>query len=122
MVELLEDRAFQVDTLVIPDSPEALDLYDYNGLVVGTPSYGLGLRGAGPTDRVQRFIDAQDDVEEVRVAVFCVYQVRAGHTLRNTRQLILDKGGEVVCTHAYSKMRPGHDEHVLPAECMVRIR
>ncbi|HJN74375.1 MAG TPA: hypothetical protein QGF58_10630 [Myxococcota bacterium] len=122
LVELLEDRAFQVEEHVIGDRPESLDLYGYQGLVVGTPSYGLGLRGAGPSERVQRFIEAQEDLDEVRVAVFCVYKVRPGNSLRNTRQLVRDRGGEVVCTFAYSKLRPEHDEHVLPAECMVRIR
>jgi len=122
LIELLQDRAFEVETLVIDDAPKALDLYDYQGLILGTPSYGLGIRGAGPSERVTRFVQAQDDLDEVRVALFCVYQVRAGHTLRNTRQLVKDSGGEVVCTHAYAKMRPEHDEHVLPAECMVRIR
>ncbi|MCB9763317.1 MAG: hypothetical protein H6739_26360 [Alphaproteobacteria bacterium] len=118
----LEDRAFEVTLLEIGDTPPEVDLASFDGLVLGTPAFGLGWRGVGPTERVRRFIEAQEDLDEVRVAVFCVYELAPGWTLRNTRQLVLDHGGEVVCAHAYAALRPQADAHVLPAECMVRIR
>lgn len=123
MKQLLEDRAFEVDVMEIPEDPEPVDLYDYAGLILGTPAFGIGWRGVGPTERVERWVKAQaEELDEVRVAIFCVAQLRPGWTLRNTQQLVRDLGGEVVCTQAYSALRPEHEEHVLPAECMVRIR
>lgn len=122
MRELLEQRAFVVRELTLTDTPEPIDLTQVDGLILGTPSFGLGWRGVGPTERVTRWLHAQGALDQLRVAVFCVYDVRPGYTLRNTRQLVLDQGGEVVVSHAYSSLRPEHDAHVLPAECMVRIR
>ena len=54
--------------------------------------------------------------------MFCVYELLPGYTLRNTRQLVLDAGGQAICAQGYWRLRPEHDEHVLPAECMVRVR
>jgi len=123
MTELLQARAFEVDVVEIVDAPEAVDLYDYAGLVIGTPSFGLGWRGVGPTERVRRWVEVQaEELDEVKVAIFCVAELRPGWTLRNTRQLVRDQGGEVICAQAYAALRPGREEHVLPSECMVRIR
>lgn len=122
MKQLLEDRAFEVELHEIGDSPQRVDLYDYAGLVLGTPSFGVGLRGAGPTERVKAWVEAQGGLEEVKVATFSTYEVRAGNSLRNIRQLVRDQHGEHVAGHAYWLLKPEHDEHVLPAECMVRIR
>jgi hypothetical protein len=122
MKQLLEDRAFLVDTLVIGDSPEPVDLVEYAGLILGTPSFGVGLRGAGPSEAVRAWVGAQGGLEEVRVATFSVYEIRPGNSLRNIRQLVRDHHGEHIAGHAYWLLKPEHDEHVLPAECMVRIR
>lgn len=122
MRRLLEQRAFVVHELVLDDSASPVDLTQYDGVILGTPSFGLGWRGVGPSERVTRWLQAQGALDQLRVAVFCVYDVRPGYTLRNTRQLVLDQGGEVVVSQAYSSVRPDHDAHVLPAECMVRIR
>ncbi len=119
---LLEDRAFLVDAHVIGEVAERVDLHGYDGLLLGTPSFGVGLRGAGPSDRVRAWVEAQGGLEEVRVATFSVFELRPGNTLRNTRQLVRDHKGEHIAGHAYWLLKPEHDEHVLPAECMVRIR
>lgn len=119
---LLEDRAFGVDAITIGDAPPQPDLSAYSGLVLGTPALGLGLRGVGPSPRVTRFVESLGGLEEIKVAIFCVYELRPGYTLRNTRQLVLDNGGQVVAAQPYWALRPAQDEHVLPAECMVRIR
>lgn len=122
LVELLRNRAFDVDTLEIPASPEAVDLAPYRGLVLGTPALGIGRKGAGPSPRVSAFVQAQGGLEELRVAVFCVYQLFPGYTLRNTQQLVRDHGGEVVATQAWPWWNTAKEAHTLPAECMVRIR
>ena len=122
MKTLLEDRAFRISTLELQDTPSELELSDYHGLVLGTPALGLGLRGVGPSPRVRAFVESLGPLEELKVAIFCVFEGRPGYTLRNTRQLVLDHGGQVVATQAYWALRPARDEHILPAECMVRIR
>ena len=122
MRAMLEHRAFEVELLEIGDAPVAVDLTEYSGLVLGTPAMGLGVRGVGPSARVKAFVAAQGGLEEVKVAVFCVYELLPGYTLRNTRQLVLDAGGQAICAQPYWRLRPEHDEHVLPAECMVRVR
>lgn len=117
----LLDRAFDVDDLAL-NQPERVALREYDGLVLGCPVPGAGLRRHGPTDLVDAFVRAQDALDEVETALFTVYRARPGHTLRNTRQLVVDQGGRVVVQHGYPAFRPRWQEHVLPAECMVRIR
>lgn len=120
MREMLEHRAFQVETLVLDGSTPDLDLEAYDGLVLGMPASGLNPEQ--PTQKVQDFIAAVDDLDEVRVALFCVYDARPGTCLDALAELVLDHGGEVVTGHPYWLLRPAKNEHVIPAECMVRIR
>jgi hypothetical protein len=56
------------------------------------------------------------------VALFCVFLVRAGATLAQMRALVAEKGGRVIAEQSYAVARPRHGDHVLPTECMVRIR
>lgn len=118
--EMLEHRAFHVETLVIDGSEPDLDLEDYDGLVLGTPASGLS--PDSPSDKVRDFVVALDDLDEVRVAIFSVFDVRPGTCLDAFAELVLDHGAEVVAGHPYWLLRPGEKEHFLPAECMVRIR
>lgn len=119
MREMLEHRAFQVDTHRIQDGP--VDVAPYCGIVVGSPVYGIGLRGVGPTPALTAFIQALPDLEGKKAAVFCVYPLRPGLTLDRMKGLMLEKGCELVAAHPYSLFRPA-GEHIIPAECMVRIR
>ncbi len=118
---MLQERAFVVEELPL-ESSSSVALRDFDGLILGSPVLGAGLRRHGPTALVEGWLRAQEHLDEVKTALFTVYRVRSGHTLRNTRQLVHDLGGQVVITHAYSALRPRAEEHVLPAECMVRIR
>jgi hypothetical protein len=119
MKEMLEHRAFLVDVHRIQDGP--IDVRAYRGLVVGSPVYGVGLRGVGPTEALTRFVQALPDLEGKKAAVFCVYPLRPGLTLDRMKGLMLEKGCELVAAHPYSLLRPS-GEHIIPAECMVRIR
>lgn len=121
LAEQLVARAFEVDAHPLSEASR-VELRQYTGLVLGVPVPGAGLRRHGPSAAVEDFLAAQDQLDEVKTALFCVYRVRPGHTLRNTRQRVHDLGGEVVIGHAYSAVRPTWQDHVLPAECMVRIR
>lgn len=120
MKELLEHRAFQVDVHRIQDGP--VDIAPYRGLVIGTPVFGMGVQGVGPTPELTRFIQDLADLDEKKVALFCVYQVRPGTTFDRMRGLVLELGAEFVASHGYHLLRLKEDEHVIPAECMVRIR
>jgi hypothetical protein len=121
MKEMLEHRAFIVDTHRIQDGP--IDIDDYKGIVVGTPAFGLGIKGCGPTDALTHYIEEDlPDLDEHKVAVFCVHELRPGMTLERMKGLVFSKGGELVAAHAYALLKPGEGEHIIPAECMVRIR
>lgn len=120
MKEMLEHRAFVVDVHKIQDG--AVDIDPYDGLIIGTPVFGLGIKGVGPTPALTRFIEDLEDLDEKRIALFCVYEVRPGTTFDRMRGLVQGMGAEFVASHGYWLLRPTHKEHVIPAECMVRIR
>lgn len=118
--ELLEARAFAVDTFEI-GSGEA-DLDGYAGVLIGTPVMGLALRGAGPTAKVAEFINTVEGLDEKKVALFCVYDVRPGDIFDRMKNLVYERGAEYVAEWPYWRLRPEDGETMLPAECMVRIR
>lgn len=119
--QLLEHRAFIVDTWKVRDGP--VDVAPYKGLVWGSPVFGLGLSGVGPTPELTRFVlDELPDLQGRKVAVFCVYETRPGLTLDRMKGLAFEKGADLVAAQAYPFWSPRRDEHVLPTECMVRIR
>lgn len=120
MKELLEHRAFLVDVHRVQDGP--IDIGPYRGIILGSPSHGLGIRGAGPTQALQDYVTALPDLDGVKVAAFCVYRLRAGVTLDRMKGMIFEKGADLVTAQAYSALRPAEGEHILPTECMVRIR
>lgn len=120
MKELLEHRAFLVDTATVAQGP--VDLSPYQGLVLGTPVFGLGIRGVGPTPALTAAVEAMDGLDELKVALFCVYTLSPGTTFDRMRGLVLSKGATFVAEHAYALLRPSDGEHALPTECMVRIR
>lgn len=120
MKELLEHRAFEVDVHAIGDDMPDLD--DYAGVVLGTPVRGLALRDSGPTAAVARFIEQADGLDEKKVAIFCVFDVRPGTVFDRMKNLLHERGAEVVTEYPYWRAQPRDGEELLPAECMVRIR
>lgn len=121
MKEMLEDRAFEVDVHTVQEGP--VDLSPYAGVVLGSPAFGLGLKGVGPTERLTRYVlDELDDWDELKAAVFCCPQVLPGLTVDRMKGLILEKGADFVAAHVYTRWDPTQGEHIIPAECMVRIR
>lgn len=120
MRELLEHRAFLVDTHRIQDGP--VDITPYKGLIVGSPCFGFGIKGVGPTEALTRFVAELPDLDGVKAAVFCVYELSPGTTLDRMKGMMFEKGADFVAAHAYSLLRPSRGEHILPTECMVRVR
>lgn len=120
MKKMLEDRAFTVDVHEIDGSP--VDLADYSAVIFGTPMPGVGLRRSGPTEKVEQFIAGLEGLDEKKFALFCVYDVGFGTTFDRLKNLLMEKGAEYVAEHPYWRLRPQDGEHILPAECMIRIR
>ena len=119
MKALLEHRAFQVDLRRITEGP--VDPAPYRGLIFGSPVYGLGLKGVGPTEALTQYVQDLPPLDGKKAAVFCAYTLRPGLTLDRMKGLAIEKGCELVAAHAYNRLRP-QGEHIIPAECMVRIR
>lgn len=120
MKELLEHRAFVVDVHRIQDGP--VDVTPYKGLILGSPCYGLGIKGVGPSEALQALVKDTPDWSGKKAAVYCVYELSPGTTLDRMKGMIYEKGADFVAAHAYSMLRPSNGEHILPTECMVRIR
>ena len=121
MVGLLEKRAFVADLHRIEDGE--VDLSCYKGVILGSPCFGLGLKGVGPTEDLVQFVQTwMPDLEGYGVAVVCVYEARQGQTLERMKGLVKGCGGTIVAAHGYALMRQKRGEHIIPTECMVRIR
>ncbi|MFH1466737.1 MAG: flavodoxin domain-containing protein [Pseudomonadota bacterium] len=120
MKTMLEQRAFLVDTHEIGQG--SLDIAPYRGLIFGTPVTGLGIRGEGPSRALRAFIEALPDLDEHQVAIFCVYETRPGNTFDRMKNLLFEKGARFVAEQAFWAPRPLENDHIIPAECMVRIR
>ena len=67
-------------------------------------------------------MSALPDLDGVKAAVFCVYELGHGTTLDRMKGMMFEKGCDFVAAHAYSMLRPSRGEHILPTECMVRVR
>ncbi len=121
MRAMLEQRAFLVDVHPLGDAAlPALDTA--RGVVVGSPVAGVGVRRLEPSPRVLRFLAEAQGLAERKVACFTVGRVRVGDSPARLRAAVRARGAEVIVDQGYLAWAPERDEHVLPAECMVRIR
>jgi flavorubredoxin len=115
--QMLEDRGFAVTRAPVGEAPT--DLEGVAGVVIGTPTT---LRGRGPTAAITSWLARAEALDEKKVAVFSTFWGLPGNALGELRAALAAAGAEVVAEHAYWLVRPEEGEHVLPAECMVRIR
>jgi hypothetical protein len=120
MVEMLEHRGFIVDTHRTQDGP--IDIAPYLGLVLGAPTFGMGVKTLPPTDEMVDYVENLAGIDEKQIAVFTVFDTRPGNALERMKGLVLRVGARFVAHHGYARFRPDQGEHKLPAECMVRIR
>lgn len=120
MKELLEHRGFSVATHRIEDGP--VDVEPYRGIVLGAPTFGVGLKDLPPTDALAEYLDEIEDIEEKQIAVFTVYPIWSGNALERMKGLVLRLGATFVAWHGYPMKDLARGEHVIPAECMVRVR
>lgn len=117
MKQMLEERAFEVDVVELGSAP--VDLSAYKGVVVGSP---VGLRGGGPTDAVKDFLTNAEGLDEIKVALFTTYWAMPGRVLEDMAELATQRGSHVVAQYPYWLVRPQDGEHIVPAECMIRVR
>jgi len=117
MQRMLEDRAFVVTATPVSGAPT--DLSGFDGVVLGTP---LGLRGTGVSQALQDWVGRAEGLDERRVAIFSVSWGLGTSGLHDLRARLAELGVEVVAEHAYWLARPDDGNHLLPAECMIRIR
>lgn len=117
MEQMLRDRAFDVTHLPLAQAPT--DLSGFDGVVLGTP---VSLRGRGPSAAVLEWVARAEGLDERRVAIFSAFWAVPGRALTELRGKLTELGVEVVAEHAYWLVRPEDGNHLLPAECMVRIR
>ncbi len=117
MERMLVDRAFEVTVIPLAGAPTQLDGFD--GVILGTP---VSLRRDGPTPAVLAWIDRAEGLDERKVALFSTFWLRPGTSLQVLRHRLAELGVEVVVEFAYWLGKPEDGDHVLPAECMVRIR
>lgn len=117
MRQMLEDRAFEVTVAPLAEAPA--DLEPFAGIVLGTP---VSLRGNGPSAAVLEWVGRASGLDEKKVALFSAFWALPGEALPKLRARLAELGVEVVVDHAYWLARPAEGEHLLPAECMIRIR
>jgi flavodoxin len=117
----LEDRAFEVESFPLDSIPQDLEVEAYDGLVLGIPIFGSG-RDGGPSEAMTSFAKGLGDLDDHRVALFCVYQVWEGPSLLRFKAILEEQGAEVLCSQGFWVLRPQYRKHELPAEIMVRIR
>ncbi len=121
MTEMLEQRAFEVTTHAIQDGP--VDIEPYRGLIIGSPAFGVGIKGVAPTAALEAYVrDELPDLDDLQVAVFVVFEIHPGTSMDRMKGMIFDKGAELVVAKEYGLFRLDVDDHTIPAECMIRIR
>ncbi len=120
LTELLEHRGFVVNVHRIQDGPCPFD--GHRAVLLGAPTFGLGLRTRAPSDDFANYVEAIDGLDEVQIGVFTVYQAWSGDSLQRLKGLALRVGARFVAAHGYSRWDLTKGEHILPAECMVRVR
>lgn len=119
MKEMLENRAFEVD---VQPYGSAVDLSPYKGVILGSGVRGLGIRGDTPSEGFQKFVAETEGLDEKKAAIFAVYLGKPGKIIEKMQAAVEARGTTVVVSHPYWILKPDQGEHVLPAECMVRIR
>ena len=118
--ELLEHRGFAVSAHRFQDGPCHLD--GHRAVLLGAPTFGFGLRHRAPTDGFTEYVEAIEGLDEIQMGVFTVYQAWPGDSLQRLKGLALRVGARFVAAHGYPRWNLTKGDHVLPAECMVRVR
>jgi hypothetical protein len=117
---MLEHRGFVVNVHRMQDGP--VKLAGHKAVLIGAPTFGAAIKARPPTESFATYIEAIDGLDEVQMGVFTVYNFRTGDAIQRLKGLVLRVGARYIAGHAYSRQRPKRGAHILPAECMVRVR
>ena len=117
---LLENRGFIPEVHRMQDGP--VNIGPHRAVLLGAPTFGLGIRERAPTDEFANYVEAIDGIDEVSIGVFTVYATRPGDSLQRLKGLVLRTGARFIAGHGYPRWNLRKGAHVLPAECMVRVR
>ena len=118
--ELLANRGFIPTVHRMQEGP--VDLGDHRAVLLGAPTFGLGIRDRAPTEEFAAYVEKISGLDEVSVGVFTVYAARPGDSLQRLKGLVLRTGARFIAWHGYPRWNLSKGAHVLPAECMVRVR
>ncbi len=119
-VQMKADPSVRGHVHRVADGP--IDVRPFAGIVLGAPTFGVGLKDLPPTDALADYLDTLEDIDEKQIAVFTVYPAWPGNALERLKGLVLRLGARCVAWHGYPMTNLDKGEHVIPAECMVRIR
>jgi len=120
MVDMLSNRGFETTVHRMADGP--VDLTGFRAMILGAPTFGLGIRDRAPTDQFSAYVESIEGLDEVSIGVFTVYATRPGDALQRMKGLVLRTGARFIAWHGYPRWNLEKGAHVLPAECMVRVR
>ena len=120
MTDSLSNRGFVPTVHRMQDGPVMLG--DARAVLLGAPTFGLGIRERAPTDQFAEYVEAIDGLDEVSIGVFTIYATRPGDSLQRLKGLALRTGARFIAWHGFPRWNLERGAHVLPAECMVRVR
>jgi hypothetical protein len=122
LVGMLEDRAFVVRRVPLATATPP-DPAGFRGVVLAVEDPGLlGLRDHGVPAPVEAFLRRTPGLEAVPLAILTLHRVRRGPLGEALRRAAEARGVRIAVVHAMREGAPERDAHVVPAECMVRMR
>ena len=77
MKQMLEERAFSVDTLVL--GGEIPDLEPYHGVILGAPDLGPPMREPVLPESVAKLLAEGEGIDEKKIGVFTVFEIGRAH-------------------------------------------
>jgi len=120
MSESLSNRGFVPAVHRMQDGVVALN--GARAVLLGAPTFGLAVRDRAPTDQFAAYVEAIDGLDEVSIGVFTVYATRPSDSLQRLKGLALRTGARFLAWHGFPRWNLSRGSHILPAECMVRVR
>ena len=119
-MESLTNRGFVTTVHRMQDGP--IELEGQRAVLLGAPTFGLGVRDRAPTDQFAQYVEGIEGLDEVSVGVFTIYATRPGDSLQRLKGLALRTGARFIAWHSFPRWNLTRGAHILPAECMVRVR
>ena len=120
LTEMLANRGFHAKVHRMQDGP--VEVAGYRAILLGAPTFGFGIRSRAPSEDFAAYVEALEGLDELSIGVFTVFASRPGDSLQRLKGLVLRTGARFIAWHGYPRWNLSKGAHVLPAECMVRVR